>query len=395
MAIIESGVSSPNTGDRVQRLSRVGSRVVSADIAALRQQGRKVLSLLPHPECPLPAHVIEAAIAAARDPHSPPSRGLLALRQAIARRLTAETGAAIDPGEQVLATNGAMQALFVSFAALFDPGDEMLVPAPCFFLDGIADLVGVQLRYVQMDEAQGYRWDYEHLAAAITPHTRAIYVNTPENPTGYVLTEEDMRAVARLAAEHGLWVVADESYDRMIYDGRTHVSMLAIPSVGPRTVLIRSCTKSYAMAAWRVGYIVAPPRAIAAMTKVLEWQCLYGNAVCQAAAAAAINGPSDWLDGVAQEFQRNRDILCQAVASTPGLSCVVPQGGPFVFLNVAGLGVDGDRFAHYLLHQLDCPATSGSTMEATDHVRIAFGGDPEVVAEAGRRLARAAQAHEK
>lgn len=371
-------------------LGRVGSREVDAQVEVLQQQGHRVLPLKPYPDRPLPLYVVEAAIAAARDAHCAPSRGLPALRHAIAGQLGAEIRVPIVPDQQVLVTNGGMHALFLTFAALLGPGDEVIVPAPCYFLQGIADLLGFQLVYVSMSESEGYRWDHNRLAAAITPRTRAVFVNTPVNPTGYVLTEDDLRTIALLASEHGLWIIADESYDRMLYDGRRHFSILARPEAERQTVLIRSCTKSYAMPAWRVGYVVATAPVVDAMTKILEWQCLYVNTVCQAAAAAAINGPQDWLNGVAEEFQANRDRLLQYVAATQRIHCVVPQGGPFLFLNVAELGVDGDRVAQHLLHESGLAVTPGSTLQSRDHVRLAFGGAPEVIAEVGRRLQTAA-----
>jgi aspartate/methionine/tyrosine aminotransferase len=384
-------LSEPKSSQRAQDLSRVGSRAVDAQVDALRRQGHRVLPLKPHPERPIPPHVIEAAMAAVHERCSPPSRGLLRLREAIATRLQTEMAVTIDPEEHVLVTNGGMQALFVAFASLFDHGDEVLVPAPCFFLDGIAHLMGVRLRYVPMEETERYRWDHKRLETALTSRTRAIFVNTPVNPTGYVLTDGDLQRVARLASEHNLWVLADESYDRMVYDGRRHLSIFSLSEARPRTVLIRSCTKSYAMPAWRVGYLVAPSQAVAVMTKAFEWQCLYGNSVCQSAAAAALAGPQDWLADVPAEFQANRDTMCRAIAATEGLACVVPQGGPFVFINVSAVGVDGDFFARRLLYDYGVPGTPGSTMRARHHVRIAFGGEPATVEDAAHRISRAAR----
>lgn len=375
--------------ERSHSLPRVGSRAVDAEVERLKQAGLTFLPLKPYPDRPLPPHIVEAAIRMVRNAHNAPSRGLPELVQAIAQRLATELSITIDPDKEVLVTGGGMHALFVSFGAVMGPGDQAIVPAPCYFLQGIADLLGFELVYVPMSEEQGYRWDYDRLASAITPRTRAIFVNTPVNPTGVVLDANDLRAISSLAEQNGIWIIADESYDRMVYDGRTHLSLLAEPKDRSHTILIRSCTKSYAMPAWRVGFAVAPATVVEDMTRILEWQCLYGSAVSQAAAAAAISGPQDWLAGVDVEFQANRDSILEAVRAARGVTCVVPQGGPFVWLNVSGLGVDDDIMAQHLLHHSGIAVTPGSAFQSSFHVRMPIGGTREVVAEAGGRLRQA------
>lgn len=381
----------PAVSERAMELGRVGSREVDARVEQLQRQGREILRLLPYPDRPLPEHVVQAAIEAVREPHSPPSRGLPRLRQAIAARLAQELPIELNPDEHILVTSGGMHALFISFAGLLDAGDELLVPAPCYFLQGIADLLGFRIVYVPMFEEENFRFDVGRIADAVTPRTRAIFINTPVNPTGYVLTTQDLTDLIELAAEKGLWLVSDESYDRMIYDGARHVSPLNLPGALPFTVLIRSMTKTYAMPAWRVGYLVAPAATIEKMTRILEWQSLYGNGVSQAAAEAALSGPQEWLDGVAGDFQRNRDCLMEFIQSSEHLICVIPQGGPFVFVNGSRLGVDGDFLAKYLLEECGIAATPGPTLQSRNHVRIPMGGRLETVREAGARLVRAAE----
>jgi aspartate aminotransferase len=185
--------------ERLHSLPRVGSRAVDAEVERLKQAGYSFLPLKPYPDRPLPPHIIEAAIRAARNPHNAPSRGLPDLLQAVAQRLATEMPVTIDPEKEILVTGGGMHALFVSFGAVMGPGDQAIVPAPCYFLQGIADLLGFELVYVPMSEEQGYRWDYDRIAAAITPRTRAIFVNTPVNPTGVVLDSNDLSAISRLA----------------------------------------------------------------------------------------------------------------------------------------------------------------------------------------------------
>jgi aspartate/methionine/tyrosine aminotransferase len=176
----------------------------------------------------------------------------------------------------------------------------------------------------------------------------------------------------------------------MVYDGRQHISPLGLSGGRECTIFIRSLTKSYCMPAWRVGYIAAPAHTIPDMTKVLEWQSLYGNAMSQAAAAAALGGPQAWLDGIAEEFQVNRDCILSCIQDTR-LTCVVPQGAPFVFLNTSRLDVTGEGFARTLLEQFGIAATPGSTLHAPYHVRIPIGGPVELIEKAGIRIQHASQ----
>jgi aspartate/methionine/tyrosine aminotransferase len=241
-----------------------------------------------------------------------------------------------------------------------------------------------------MLQEANFQFDLERLEAAVTPRTRALFLNTPVNPTGYVVTRADLEFLIELAHTHGIWLVSDESYDRMVYDGAEHLSPLGLAGGRGCTIFIRSLTKSYCMPAWRVGYIAAPAHTIPEMTKVLEWQSLFGNAVSQAAAAAALGGPQNWLDGIAEEFQVNRDCILNSIQDTR-LTYVVPKGAPFVFLNTSQLDLTGDAFAQILLEQFGIAATPGSTLQAPYHVRIPIGGPVELIEEAGSRIQHASQ----
>jgi len=281
--------------DGTRRLPRVGSRVTDEVAVRLTLGGRNVLDLQAHPQRPLPPHVLEAVAEAAGENRTVPSRGLYKLRQAIADTLGAELGVAIDPDHEILVTAGAMQALDLSFRATVASDQPVLTPAPCFFLDGLVP----RLITVTTSAASGYAIDWEALDRAVTGSTRVMLIVTPGNPTGYVLDSEDIVALSILAERHDLLVVCDESYDRLVYDGRRHLSPLMSPTLRERGVLIRSFTKSFAMPGWRVGYLVGPAVLIDACLKLLEWSALYGSSVPQAAALSALTGPQSWLEDVA------------------------------------------------------------------------------------------------
>jgi aspartate/methionine/tyrosine aminotransferase len=330
--------------------------------------------------------VVEAAERAAREPVLPPSRGLPEFCEAVATTLANEFSASIDPAEQVLATSGGMHALYVVFATLLEPGDEVLAPAPCYYLEGLVHPFGGSLVYVPMPEEENYRWDFDRLESKVTRKTKLLFVNTPMNPGGYVLTAADLGEVARLAQRYDLLVVADESYDRLVYDGLAHLSVASVPSLRDRVILVRSFTKSYAMPGWRVGYIVAPPGLAGSLTKAFEWIMLYGSYVSQKAATAALLGPQDWLANVARDFQANRDFVWGGLQGLPGLRCAKPQGTPFLFPNVSGLRGTTEEVSALLLKDYGIPTVPGCYFQTEGHVRLALGGTRAVLEELLSRL---------
>ena len=356
---------------QVCALPRVGSRVTDDAIDRLRQAGREVLDLHAHPRRALPAHVRQAAAEAAASGEVAPSRGLLSFRAAIAARLGSEFGRALDPEREVLVTAGAMQALDLVLGATLAAGDEVLTPAPCFFLDGLVAPRGARLVTVPCQGADGFAIDWDAVEHRVGPRTRLLLLITPGNPTGYVLSPADLDALAALAERRDLLVVSDESYDRLVYDGFRHLSPAAQPALAPRTAVIRSFTKSYAMPGWRVGYLIGPAPLIDGCLKLIEWSALYGSRVPQAAAEAALVGPQAWLADVAREFQALRDRAHRALSSC-GLPTVLPRGGPFLFPNVSRSGTS-ERVAHSLLHDHGIPCVPGDTLRGEGHVRLAFG----------------------
>ena len=370
----------------IRAMPPVGSRLLAKQVKAARHRGVDVLPLMPYAERAPSPEALEAVAREIRLNREAPSRGLPELCEAVAERIGAEIEQPLDPEADVLITNGSMQALNLVFRAILDPGDEVIIPAPCYFFGGCVEMAGGRPVHVAMDEAGEYAWDIERIAAAVTPRSVAIVVNTPVNPTGVVLDEDTLRAIADLAERHDLLIVSDESYDTMVYDGRRHVSCASIEGAASRTALIRSFTKSYAMPAWRVGYIVGPPSVVDACTKAMEWEQLHGSHVAQAGAAAAMRHPVYPGDSMAQEFQQLRDVIHPFVSCDRPLHALKPAGGPFVFLNVAE-AFDSSTQASAALLEVGIPTTAGHFCRSDRHVRMAFGASPEVLREAGRRIA--------
>lgn len=372
--------------ERIEGLGRVGSCAADEMAQPRKRRGGDTVSLSGSPRRPPPPHVIEAAQAAMGETGYAPGRGVPALRQAIAARVRNDTGVLIDAATQVVVTNGAMQALHVIMMGLLTAGDEVIVPTPCFSYDGLVRLAGATPVYVHMQMNDDYAWDMERIRAAITPRTRLLIVNTPMNPSGHVLSSEELHSLAEIARAHDLLLIADEAYDRLVYDGLRHRSIFGVEGMAERTVLVQSATKSFAMGAWRVGWIVAPPVLTTVFARMIEWMMLAVNHVAQAAAAAALAGPQDWLDDLAAEFQHNRDIAVAGLRRIAGISFVVPQGGPFLLPKVSALGVGGDDFAATLITEHGLRVSGGSCYQAPDCIRFPFGGTHAAIEEACRRI---------
>ena len=377
---------------RVAALPRPGSSIWGERARHLRFKGKEIFPLAGTPVEPLPPHIVEAGRQAIQEAYFPPSAGLPELREALAEMLASEVGREVSP-EEILITHGGMQAAYVVFTSLVDVGDEIIIPSPCFFFHDMLRLIrGVPI-LVPMSEEAGYRFDLDRIADAITPKTKAILVNTPVNPTGYVVTQEDLMSIADMAEAHDLTIISDESFDKSVYDGRKHRMMATLTDAYPRTITIRSFTKSYALPSWRVGYIFAPRAWIEVCRKVLEWMILTSNYVSQRVALAALQGPQDWLAGVREKFQRNRDLLWEGLDGISAISCVNPQGGPFLFPNVSRFSLPEEELAWKLLEDHGIPTTPGTYFDAPGHLRIPFGGITD--AQAMNLVQRMRQAAER
>ena len=331
--------------------------------------GRDVLPLKGSVAAPLPRHVREA-VAAALDEHTvtPPSRGHLELREAIARSLPAPA----DPERELLVTNGAMHALSLVFRALLAPGDEVVVPTPCYFFAGLIERAGGV--FVPVGS-----WDPAALERALTPRSKALVLTNPNNPDGHLPTRTEVDELLALAAGHGLTVVTDEAYERCIHEGE-----LASAWGAPNVILVRSLGKSLAMPAWRIGFVAAAANVIDACLDELEWDVIRVSHVAQRAAAAALGGPHDWLDEVAAGYRRDRDAAHAAVAGYPILSAPLPGATPFLWVDLGGIPAES-------LLAAGIAVVDGVHFGSPGKARLPFAGAAQHEAELRRRLALVAE----
>jgi aspartate aminotransferase len=367
----------------------------------LEQQarGRKVLRLESgDPSFDVPAHAREAMEKALRDglTHYTASTGIPLLREAIFRKVTTENGLKVPNVDHVVVTNGAMHGLYILFRALLDPGDEVILPDPMW--TEIAEnirLAGGRPVPVRLRAENGYQYDPPAIEAAITPKTRAIFINTPHNPIGVVAGRATLEAIAALAEKHDLFLVSDEAYEHVIFDGQTHLSLGSLPAAQERTISVYSLSKSYAMSGLRLGYLVVNQPVFLERIKKLVRCTINGvNSVTQYGAAAAINGPQDFTRSMAQEYQKRRDILFDALEESPYVRAFKPGGAFYLWARIQPEwpGYDGRRddwsMTNYLIDKAGIGSSPGSAFgeSGTGHIRFAFSCSTQQVEEAARLL---------
>ena len=364
---------------------------VSARARALEAQGRSIIHLqIGEPDFDTPANVREAAKAAldAGATHYPPFAGLPALREAIAADASARKGFEVDPA-QVFVTVGGKGVMLYAILGLVDPGDEVLVPDPGYpIYESLTRFVGGTPVPIPIRMSNDFRLDVDELASLITPRTRGIIINSPANPTGGVLTRSDLERIAALAIEHDLWVLADEIYGRILYDGAEHVSIASLPGMAERTIVLDGFSKTFAMTGWRMGYAIVP-RALTAMYGQLIINTISGVATfAQVGAVEALVGPQDDVDAMVVEFRARRDLIVNGLNAIPGIECLTPTGAFYVFPNIAGTGLTGAELAERLLHEAGVCVLPGSAFGGfgDDHIRISYANSQENLLEALRRI---------
>jgi len=332
-----------------------------------------------HPAVDMPEHVVEAARLAAARPSYAPTLGAPALREAIAERLSVELGHPIDPQRNLIVTIGGMQALYLAALA---SGERAVVHAPSFFFPQLVRAAGGRC---VATGGEGGPPDWDAFAAAIDGETTLAIVNTPVNPTGYVLREADLDAVASAVAGSGCVVLSDEAYAGVLYDGLEHRSPASHPELRERTLVVRSFSKTHAMAAWRVGYAAGPAETIERMAQAMGWQALAVDGVAQAAAHAALTGPQGWLEEARAELAEMRPRAI-AAANEAGLRAELPEAAAFIWASVDG---EEDAWSDRLAREHGITAVPGRHFHArAPHLRIPFGGRPDARARLLAELAR-------
>jgi aminotransferase len=329
----------PNTGGELMELAR--------DIPDVVSLGRG------DPDLPTAPHVVEAAVRALRAGHThyTPRRGLDELREAIATKLRTENAVAVDADREVLITTGTQEAVMVLALALLDPGDEIIMPDPYYFAyEDAIRYAGGHLVTVPTTRSGNFEPDPDDIAAAITARTKALVLLTPNNPTGAVFSRATLQAIADLAIKRNLLVVADELYEKLVFDGAQHISLASLPGMSERTVTINGFSKNYRMTGWRIGYMAGPAQLIAAAQEIKHTLTICAPSMSQHAAVAALTGPQDALAEALQIYAERRSAFTRGLDAV-GIPYFEPPGTFYVFADISRSGLTSDEFCLRLLRE--------------------------------------------
>jgi aspartate/methionine/tyrosine aminotransferase len=399
-------MSTPRTTPSRPRLSaRVGGIAESATLAvdakakAKKAAGEDVVGFgAGEPDFPTPEAVVRAAEKACAEPryhHYTPAAGLPELRAAIAAKTARDSGLEVTPS-QVLVTNGGKQAVYEAFATLLDPGDEVLLPAPYWttYPEAIRLAGGVPVE-VLTDEASGYQVTVEQLEAARTERTKVLLWCSPSNPTGAVAPRALVEAVGRWAVEHGIWVVADEIYEHLVYGDAEHVSMpVVVPELQDTCVVVNGVAKTYAMTGWRVGWLIGPADVVAGAANLQSHATSNVSNVAQVAALEAVSGDLAAVAEMREAFDRRRRTMVALLSAIPGVTCPEPQGAFYAYPSVKdllGKQLRGRRpstsaeLAELVLDEVGVAVVPGEAFGTPGYFRLSYAlGDDDLAKGVGR-----------
>ncbi|MFQ6126316.1 MAG: pyridoxal phosphate-dependent aminotransferase [Candidatus Heimdallarchaeota archaeon] len=360
------------------------------NIATQMKEKDMIWLVIGEPDFPTPVHIINAGKEALNSgfTHYTHNLGLLELREAIARKLKRENGIETNPETEIIATTGAQGALIMTLFIILEEGDEILVPRPCFAsYEAQIKLANAILVPISLKEDE-FNLDIELIKEKITPQTKALLINSPCNPTGAMCSEAVLKAIADLAEDHGIFIIKDNPYEKIVYD-RKHVSIA--PMAKDQTISIFSFSKSYAMAGWRIGYATANEEIIREMQKMHEHFCIHPSSVSQKAAIAALDGSQECVESMVQTYKERRSVIVNGLNKIPGISCIAPHGTFYVFPNIKALGRSSQELAEYLLragHVVTVPGTAFGP-EGEGHLRISYSASMEAIKEALSRIQKA------
>jgi len=376
------------------RMDRIGTETAfeaAARARALEATGRSVIHLeLGEPDFDTPRNVSEAAARALLDEgetHYTAATGIAPLREAIVDDVKRWKGIETTP-EQVVVTPGAKPIMFYTMLALIEDGDEVIYPNPGFpIYESMARYVGGTAVAAPLREANDFRMDVEEVASLIGPRTRLLVINTPHNPTGSILTDDDIRRLAELALEHDLVVLADEIYGRLQYEGRP-LSIATLPGMAERTITLDGFSKTFAMTGWRLGYGIVPEWLVPHFSRLVINSVSCTSAFAQHGAIEALSGPQDAADAMRAEFIARRQLMVDGLNAIPGVTCVMPHGAFYTFPNVSSFGRTSSEIADHLLYDAGVCGLSGTAFgrHGEGYLRFSYANSRDNLLEALDRV---------
>jgi len=365
---------------------------ITAKAKAMIKAGRDVVALSAgEPDFNTPEHICEAAVRAIREGMTKytPAAGLPELREAIADKLSRENGIECEPS-QVVVSPGAKFAVFSAVAVLCRPEDEVLVPQPAWLsYPEMIRAAGARMVAVPTSAENDFCPDLDDIARRVSPKTRLLILNTPSNPTGAVAPKNVLEAIGNLAVRHGFMVLADEIYEKLVYDGVEHVSIAALsPDIREHTVTVNGFSKAFSMTGWRLGYTVSPPWLAARIAALQSHTTSNPTSFAQAGALAALTGPQEPVEKMRRAFDERRKRICELLDAVPGVRVRRPRGAFYVFPDIAATGLDSMTFAERALEEAGVAVIPGKPFGADANVRLSYAYAPEHIEEGCARLRR-------
>jgi aspartate aminotransferase len=379
-----------------ERMSRLGTETafeVLARAKAMEAEGRDMVHLeIGEPDFDTPPNIVKAAIKALKAgyTHYGPSAGLLDARKVFAEHITKDRGVEVKP-ENIVITPGAKPILFFSIMALVDEGDEVVYPNPGFpIYESVINFVGGKAVPIPLREEKGFSFDVDELRTLVNEKTKLIIINSPQNPTGGMLTKKDMKAVAELADKYDAWILSDEVYSKIIYEGK-HVSIYDFPEVKDRTILLEGHSKTYAMTGWRLGYGIMPLKIAEAVSRLQTNSNSCTASFTQIAGIEALTGSQSKSRKMVKEFKVRRDLIVDGLNSIPGFTCLRPKGSFYVFPNITGTGMKSKELETFLLEKAGVAALSGTSFGrfGEGYVRFSYANSQENIKKALEKIRNA------
>ncbi len=381
----------PAVSDRMLRVGTESAFEVAARARALQAQGRSIIHLeIGEPDFDTPVAAREAAKAAidAGMTHYAPYAGIPELRAAVRDDVALRKGVEANT-DDVFITVGGKGVMVYAIMALIDPGDEVIIPDPAYpIYDSVTRFVGGTVVPIPLRMEDGFELDPDRVAAAITPRTKLLVLNSPANPTGGVLGRAALERLAQLAVDHGLVVLSDEIYGRILYDGAEHISIATFPGMAERTIILDGFAKTFAMTGWRLGYAVVPPWLSPHFGRLIINTISCAPTFVQVGAVQALRGPQDEVDAMVAEFTARRTLVIDGLNAIRGLTVSPPKGAFYAFPDVSATGLSGPGFAERLLLEAGVCVLSGTAFGAAadKHIRISYATSRDNLEEALRRI---------
>ncbi len=377
--------------DRMNRIGVESAFDVLVRAKALEATGRDIIHLeIGEPDFPTPRHIVEAAKTALDEgwTHYGPAQGLPDLREAIAAYISRTRQIDVGP-EHVCVVPGGKPIIFFPMLALLEAGDEVIYPDPGFpIYRSMVSFLGAKPVPVPLLEERGFSFDLNVLRDRLTDRTRFLILNSPQNPTGGIISEEDLREIAELVKDRDLTILSDEIYSRLVYTDTPPFSIATLPGMQEKTIILDGFSKTYAMTGWRIGYGVMPTWLVEAVNKLMVNSNSCTASFTQRAALAALEGPQTEVEGMVSEFRRRRDAFCSALNRVPGFRCSLPEGAFYAFANVRGTGMPSQDLADFLLNEAGVACLGGESFGdyGEGYIRFSYANSLDNLLEAARRM---------